>query len=274
MTVVGGGAPTTSQREHLARAATGVLHLGHDLSGFYAAAADDPELAWVTTGAGRMLRSPTVWEDVVKTVCTTNCSWGLTTKMVTALVTHLGEPAVGHAGDRLANAFPTPAAMAAQPESFYRETVRSGYRAPVFVRLAAMVAAGEVDLEALGTAGRDDLPDEEVERRLLALPGVGPVRGGAHRHDPGQEQPVDPGLVDQADLREARRAPPHPRRRHDRPPLPPLRARGRARVLAVRDARLGRGLSLARKVAREAFRGHTARGPDGPERCERRTVTP
>ena len=36
------------------------------------------ELAWVATGAGRMLRCPTVWEDVVKTLCTTNCSWGLT----------------------------------------------------------------------------------------------------------------------------------------------------------------------------------------------------
>jgi len=74
VTVVGGGAPTTSQRAHLARAATGVLHLRQDLSGFYALAAEDPALAWVTAGAGRMLRSPTVWEDVVKTVCTTNCS--------------------------------------------------------------------------------------------------------------------------------------------------------------------------------------------------------
>jgi N-glycosylase/DNA lyase len=174
VTVLGGGAPTTSQREHLARAAPAVLRLDQDLSGFYAVAADDPDLVWATTGAGRMLRSPTVWEDVVKTVCTTNCSWGLTTTMVTALVTHLGEPAAGHAGDPLANAFPTPAAMAAQPESFYREVVRAGYRAPVLVRLAELVSGGDVDLEALGTASRADLSDEEVEARLLALPGVGP----------------------------------------------------------------------------------------------------
>ena len=37
-----------------------------------------------------MVRSPTVFEDVVKTICTTNTSWGGTTRMVNALVEHLG----------------------------------------------------------------------------------------------------------------------------------------------------------------------------------------
>jgi N-glycosylase/DNA lyase len=151
-----------------------VLHLDQDLSSFYDRVREDPELAWAATGAGRMLRSPTVWEDVVKTVCTTNCSWGLTVKMVTGLVRELGEPAAGHEADPLANAFPTPSAMASQPEAFYREAIRAGYRSPSFVRLAELVAGGEVDLEALGAASREELPDDEVERRLLALPGVGP----------------------------------------------------------------------------------------------------
>lgn len=150
-----------------------MLRLDQDLSAFYAAAASDPDLAWVTAGAGRMLRSPTVWEDVVKTLCTTNCSWSLTVVMVTALVRHLGEPALGHAADVGTNAFPTPEAMAAQDERFYREVVRSGYRAPNLLRLAELVAGGDVDLEALAV-DRDELPDEEVERRLLALPGIGP----------------------------------------------------------------------------------------------------
>ncbi|MGZ8578453.1 MAG: hypothetical protein ACXWWX_02855 [Actinomycetota bacterium] len=121
-----------------------------------------------------MLRSPTVWEDVVKTVCTTNCSWSLTTTMVNALVTHLGENAVGHERDPLANAFPTPAALAAQDERFFRDVVRSGYRAPNLVKLAELAATGAIDLEELGTAGREDLTDDEVEQRLLGLPGVGP----------------------------------------------------------------------------------------------------
>jgi 3-methyladenine DNA glycosylase/8-oxoguanine DNA glycosylase len=94
--------------------------------------------------------------------------------MVHALVSNLGTPAKGHAGDPLANAFPTPEAMAAQPESFYRDIVRSGYRAPAFMKLATSVADGSVDLEALGAASRDELPDDEVEQQLLDLPGIGP----------------------------------------------------------------------------------------------------
>src|SRR3989441_1709222 len=53
-----------------------VLSLDLDLTPFYAVAAEDADLAWVLTGAGRMVRSPTVFEDVVKTICTTNTSWG------------------------------------------------------------------------------------------------------------------------------------------------------------------------------------------------------
>ena len=52
-----------------------MLRLDEDLSRFYAMVADDDQLAWAKRGAGRMLRSPTVFEDVVKTVCTTNCAW-------------------------------------------------------------------------------------------------------------------------------------------------------------------------------------------------------
>jgi N-glycosylase/DNA lyase len=174
VTVLGGPAPSAEALGELAAAAAHVLRLDQDLSGFYAIANDDPDLAWVTTGAGRMLRSPTVWEDVVKTVCTTNCSWSLTVTMVNALVRTLGEPAVGHELDPLTHAFPTAAAMAAQDERFYREVVRSGYRAPNLLRLAELEASGEVELEDLGATTREELPDDEVERRLLALPGVGP----------------------------------------------------------------------------------------------------
>ncbi|MFN2490397.1 MAG: DNA-3-methyladenine glycosylase [Actinomycetota bacterium] len=152
-----------------------VLRLDEDLSGFYAAAAGDPELAWAVAGAGRMIQSPTVFEDVVKTVCTTNCSWALTERMVGALVEHLGEPAVGAApGGPAGRAFPTPAAMASADESFYREVARAGYRGPYLMALARSVASGDIDLEVLGRAPAEELSDEEVAERLMALPGVGP----------------------------------------------------------------------------------------------------
>ena len=143
-----------------------VFALDEDLSAFYELAASDPHLAWVTSGAGRMLRSPTVFEDVVKTVCTTNCAWSATVRMTDALVGELGAPASD--GSR---AFPSPGAMADAGPGFYRDVARAGYRGGYLLRLARGVADGELDLEVL----RDpELDDAEVEDRLLSLPGVGP----------------------------------------------------------------------------------------------------
>jgi N-glycosylase/DNA lyase len=161
-----GPAPGGRASRELVAAVRYVLRLDEDLSGFYERAAADPELAWATTGAGRIVRSPTVFEDVVKTICTTNCAWSATERMVGALVRELGEQAPGGR-----NAFPKPEAMAAAGEDFYRDVVRAGYRGRYLQDLAADVAAGDLDLEALAAP---DLPDDDVERRLLALPGVGP----------------------------------------------------------------------------------------------------
>ena len=166
-----GGRAGDAMRARLVAIVRHMLRLDDDLSAFYAVAAADPELSWAAAGAGRMLRSPTVVEDVVKTVCTTNTSWAATKKMVTALVESLGDPAPD--GRR---SFPSAEAMAAADESFYREVVRAGYRAPYLRGLAASVASGEVDLEALADP---DLPDAEAAARLLALPGIGPY-GAAH----------------------------------------------------------------------------------------------
>jgi N-glycosylase/DNA lyase len=94
--------------------------------------------------------------------------------MVNALDAALGHPAVGAPRQPLANAFPTPEAMAAKPESFYRDAVRAGYRAPHLASLARSVASGERDLERLAHATPAELSDEEVERELLTIPGVGP----------------------------------------------------------------------------------------------------
>lgn len=143
-----------------------MLNLEDDLSDFYELAAADPSLAWATKGAGRMLRAPTVFEDVAKTVYTTNCAWSATIRMVNALVDNLGSEA-----PEGRHAFPSPEAMADAGEDFYREVARAGYRGPYLIGLARLVAEGTVDLEALTDAA---MPEEEVGKQLLALPGVGP----------------------------------------------------------------------------------------------------
>jgi 3-methyladenine DNA glycosylase/8-oxoguanine DNA glycosylase len=154
-----------------------VLRLDAPLAEFYALTAEDAELAWACCGAGRLVRSPTVFEDVVKTICTTNCSWALTRRMITALVEHLGERASGAPAEGwVGRAFPAPEAMAGVRPSFYQRVVRAGYRGPYLLALARRVARGEIDLERLGrppgTAGA--LADDEVAEALLDLPGVGP----------------------------------------------------------------------------------------------------
>lgn len=169
-----GPAPSAKEGEEILASARYALRLDEDLSPFYALAAEDPELSWVTRGAGRMARGATVFEDVVKTLCTTNCSWSATTRMIHALVEHLGERAHGApTTGPLGRAFPRPAAMAEAGENFYKDVVRAGYRGRYLLALSRSVAEDTLDIEALD-APAEELPDEELERRLLELPGVGP----------------------------------------------------------------------------------------------------
>jgi 3-methyladenine DNA glycosylase/8-oxoguanine DNA glycosylase len=168
-------APAGKRSEAVLDGVRHMLRIDEDLSEFYSLAAEDPDLAWVTEGAGRLMRSQTVYEDVVKTICTTNTAWSGTVRMVSAIVEHLGEPALGAQSEGpFGHAFPSPADMADAPESFYRDIARTGYRGAYLRSLAESVALGDIDLDELASADPDDLPDDEVAARLLALPGVGP----------------------------------------------------------------------------------------------------
>jgi 3-methyladenine DNA glycosylase/8-oxoguanine DNA glycosylase len=150
----------------IARDVRHIFRLDDDLEDFYTELSRTAGFEWVArTGAGRLLRSPTVFEDLVKTICTTNCSWSLTKTMTTRLVENLGRPARG--GGR---SFPTPEAMAEAPVQFYRDEMRSGYRAPYFKELAERVAAGELDVEGWLSS---DLPTAELRRAMKRVKGVG-----------------------------------------------------------------------------------------------------
>ncbi len=153
-------------RRKLIRDVRHVFRLDDDMSEFYSAMSANPDFAWIAkSGAGRMLRSPTVYEDLVKTICTTNCSWGLTTKMVSGLTSALGKPS----GNGM-RSFPTAEVMAMAPATFYRDEMRAGYRAPYFKELADRVASGEVDVEAWM---HSHLPTDELKREMKNVKGVG-----------------------------------------------------------------------------------------------------
>jgi 3-methyladenine DNA glycosylase/8-oxoguanine DNA glycosylase len=164
------GVPPAAARVSLVEQVQHMLRLDEDLSAFYALAAEDSSLSWVASGAGRMIRSPTVFEDVVKTICTTNCTWSATERMVGAIVRELGTPARRDPG-RERRAFPSPEAMAETDTGFYTEVARAGYRGPYLRALATDVAEGRLDLEAFNDP---ELPDADVAESLLAIAGVGP----------------------------------------------------------------------------------------------------
>ena len=143
-----------------------ILRLDDEMEAFYEALSGEPDFAWIAReGAGRLLRSPTVFEDLVKSLCTTNCSWALTEKMLTGLVRGLGREAAD--GRRT---FPTPDEMAHAPEKFYRDEVRAGYRAPYLKELAERVAARELDVESWLES---ELPTVELKREMKRVKGVG-----------------------------------------------------------------------------------------------------
>lgn len=155
-----------SDAARVLRDARHILRLDDDLAPFYLATDTVPEFAWIAKqGAGRMLRSPTVFEDLVKMICTTNCSWSLTEKMVTGLVERLGRES-----DDGRKSFPTAGAMAAMPVKFYVDEVRAGYRAPYLKELADRVASGELNVEAWLSS---DLSTPELVKQIKGVKGAG-----------------------------------------------------------------------------------------------------
>jgi len=156
-------------RAEITRNVERMFRLDENLTAFYRACRKRGG-RWkrLTTGLGRLLRSPTVFEDVVKVICTTNVQWGGTKSMVTGLVDAYGATMPGHPNQ---HAFPEAHTIAALKPDVFAASVRLGYRAPYVHELAERVASGEWDPEAW----RDpNLPTRDLKKQLLAIKGIGP----------------------------------------------------------------------------------------------------
>ncbi len=150
------------RREELSRIARRVFSLDLELGGFDRMLGDEPALRRaLARGGGRMLRAPTLFEDAVKMLLTTNCSWAATQGMVVRLIDLAGE----------GGAFPTPAAVARIRPAALRSRVRCGYRAPALSRFARRVDSGRLDLSIWE---KPDTPAERVRESILAEYGFGP----------------------------------------------------------------------------------------------------
>jgi 3-methyladenine DNA glycosylase/8-oxoguanine DNA glycosylase len=169
-----------------------MLQLDADLTGFPdATAAVDPELArdLAAYGGGRLLAGPSLYEDVVKSICGTNTTWR-------QAVTTINRIAGLGAGD----AFPAPADVLRAGEPWLRTNARVGYRA--FSILGAARAAidgtlAEIEADAAAADG------ERVYAQLQRLAGVGPATAGFLVLLMGH---FDRPAVDSATIRAASRA--------------------------------------------------------------------
>jgi N-glycosylase/DNA lyase len=153
------------------RAALGTcLRLDEDLSAFYRAMRRLPEYRWIARHhAGRLLRAPTVFEDAVKMICTTNCTWALTVHMVRSIVGRFGPTDGAH------TAFPDASIIAGATEASLRKECSTGYRSPALLELATAVASGRLQIESWRTT---PMSTGELFDAMRTVRGIGPYAAG------------------------------------------------------------------------------------------------
>lgn len=124
---------------------------------------------WKKLGRGRLLRSPTLFEDVIKTVTSCNVTWPSTIGMNRRLCEHFGDmSASGLRG------FPTALTVSRQRPATLRARCGVGYRDARIVELARMFAKGALGGVPVEAFEDPTTPDEKVREWLIELPGIGP----------------------------------------------------------------------------------------------------
>lgn len=162
---------SSSQKNTIVSTVKSCLRLDEDFSEFYVEARKHRPFQWIPkVGAGRLLRAPTVFEDVVKMICTTNCSWALTEVMVENLCKKLGRQV-----NDAQWSFPQPEALADVTEKFLRKEIRAGYRAPYLLELSRRIVKGELDIESWR---HSELPTDELYTEVRSVKGIGPYAAG------------------------------------------------------------------------------------------------
>jgi N-glycosylase/DNA lyase len=191
-----------------------VFSLDLDLADAEQSFAHEPVLARaLSVRGGRMLRAPSLFEDAVKILFTTNCSWGATRGMVSRLIAFAGADG---------RAFPTPESVGKFSTATIEKRVRCGYRAGALSLFARRVASGKLDLSSWEDRER---PSEELRETIVKERGFGPYAAegllrilGRHdfyaldswtRQQYRRMYPGRPAATDRAIARRYRRFGPH-----------------------------------------------------------------
>jgi len=163
------GQLNATEKTEVSSALTWMFGLKMDFSKFYDSIRGKAALVHVEKRAmGRVLRSPTFFEDIIRTILTTNTLWTATIRMTANLVGQFGDALPS---DPERKAFPTPQRLATVSEARLREETRLGYRAPYILNLAQRVTASNLDLEAFKTSTQ---PTLDLRKELMKIQGIGP----------------------------------------------------------------------------------------------------
>ena len=162
---------TITEKERLKNNIRSMLRIDESLDEFYTLCRKEAHLRWIPKkGAGRILRSPTLFEDIVKMIFTTNCSWALTKIQTTNLTKKLGVEAAEHI-----YSFPAPETIAKKSEQWLRKEISCGYRAPYLLELCKSITNKKIELESLRHSA---LSSEELYWKLRSIKGVGHYAAG------------------------------------------------------------------------------------------------
>jgi 3-methyladenine DNA glycosylase/8-oxoguanine DNA glycosylase len=141
-----------------------VLEIDKDLTDFYKLLRNDTFYNWVIKKQlGYLLVSPTVWEDVVKTLFTTNTTWNITVNMCERIV-KLGDFYNG------SYCFPTPQQIASNSFENLDNQVRAGYRTAYLYELANRICDNEINIELLHDSEKSTV---ELYKEIKKIKGLG-----------------------------------------------------------------------------------------------------
>jgi len=113
------------------------------------------------------LRSPTVFEDLVKTICTTNIQWGGTKRMIKEIIDAFGHP---FAADSRQKSFPSAWDIAQKDFKTFNAKTNLGYRTDYIHLLACRICNGELDVESFLNPA---IKTADLKKKLLAIKGIG-----------------------------------------------------------------------------------------------------
>ncbi len=148
------------------------LGLHEDLSEFYALCDEHPSLGVIPRiGGGRLIRSASMAENIIKALCATNVNWTQAVKMINRIA-QLG-PHVPHF--RSLNAWPTPAEILRAGERYLDEICRLGYRTESVLKFCRDVDEGRFDPEKLFAHAADpSVSSDDLLAELRSIRGIGP----------------------------------------------------------------------------------------------------